>query len=151
VNTLSYRTISANNTTVRKEWVVIDASNQILGRLSSKVARILRGKLKASFTPHVDCGDNVIIINAEKIRLTGKKWTDREHFHYTGYLGGQVIQSPADIFAKSPGRLIEKSVRGMLPKNKLGNAIIKNLHVYSGTEHKHEAQQPKTIDLNTIK
>lgn len=151
MNTLSYKTISANKATVTKEWVVVDAQNQALGRFSSKVAKLLRGKYKTNYTPHVDCGDNVIVINAEKIRLTGKKWTDREHFSHTGYQGGQVIRTPQDIFEKSPSSLIEKSVRGMLPKTILGNAIIKNLHVYSGTEHTHAGQQPKNVDINSLK
>lgn len=151
MNTLSYKTISVNKATVTKEWVVVDAQNQALGRFSSKVAKLLRGKYKTNFTPHVDCGDNVIVINADKIRLTGKKWTDRVHFTHTGYQGGQVVRTPQDIFEKDPTRLIEKSVKGMLPKSILGNAIIKNLHVYTGTSHKHDGQQPKSIDINSLK
>jgi large subunit ribosomal protein L13 len=151
VNTLSYKTISANKATVTKEWVVVDAQNQTLGRFSTKVAKLLRGKYKTNFTPHVDCGDNVIVINAEKIRLTGKKWTDRVHFSHTGYQGGQVIKTPMDLFEQDPASLIEFSVRGMLPKTKLGNAIHKNLHVYTGKEHSHEGQKPKKIDINTLK
>ena len=151
MNTLSFRTISANKKTVTKEWVIVDAQNQILGRFSTKVAKLLRGKYKTNFTPHVDCGDNVVVINADKIRLTGKKWTDRTHFSHTGYQGGQVILSPQKIFEKRPERLIEKSVRGMLPKNKLGDAIFKNLHVYCGSEHSHQGQQPKVIDVNSLK
>jgi len=151
VNTLSYKTVSANKATVKKEWVIVDADNQILGRFASKVAKLLRGKYKTNFTPHVDCGDNVIVINASKIRLTGKKWTDRKHFSHTGYQGGQVVQSPEDIFKKNPCRLIEKSVRGMLPKTILGDAIIKNLHVYADDKHKHEGQQPKILDINSLK
>lgn len=151
MNTLSYKTVSANKATVTKEWVVVDAQNQALGRFSSKVAKLLRGKYKVNYTPHVDCGDNVVVINADKIRLTGKKWTDREHFSHTGYQGGQVIKSPLDIFQKNPGDLIEKSVKGMLPKSILGNAIIKNLHVYTGTDHKHDGQKPKALDINSLK
>ncbi len=151
MNTLSYRTISANKATVTKEWVVVDAQNQTLGRFSSRVAKLLRGKYKTNYTPHVDCGDNVIVINAEKIRLTGKKWTNRVHFTHTGYQGGQVIRTPKDIFEKNPASLIELSVRGMLPKTILGNAINKNLHVYVGSEHKHEGQKPKVIDINSLK
>jgi large subunit ribosomal protein L13 len=151
MNTLSYRTISANKATVTKEWVIVDAQNQALGRLSSKVAKLLRGKYKSNFTPHVDCGDNVIVLNADKIKLTGKKWTDREHFSHTGYQGGQIVLSPLAIFTKSPEALVEKSVRGMLPKNRLGDAIYKNLHVYSGATHKHDGQQPKPIDINSLK
>ena len=151
MNTLSYKTISVNKATTTKEWVVVDAQNQALGRLSSKVAKLLRGKYKANYTPHVDCGDNVVVVNADKIRLTGKKWTDRVHFTHTGYQGGQVVRTPQQIFDKNPGDLIEKSVRGMLPKNILGNAIIKNLHVYSGDTHKHEGQKPKSLDINSLK
>ncbi len=151
MNTLSYKTISVNKVTATKDWVIVDAQNQALGRFSSKVAKLLRGKYKVNFTPHVDCGDNVVVINADKIKLTGKKWTDRKHFSHTGYQGGQVVKSPMQIFQKDPADLIEKSVKGMLPKSILGNAIHKNLHVYSGTEHKHEGQQPKLIDINSLK
>ncbi|HEY9123388.1 MAG TPA: 50S ribosomal protein L13 [Bacteroidales bacterium] len=151
MNTLSYKTISVNKATAQKEWVIVDAQNQALGRLSSKVAKLLRGKYKPSYTPHVDCGDNVIVINADKVRLTGKKWTDREHFSHTGYQGGQVVLSPMDIFKKNPCRLIEKSVKGMLPKNILSNKLIGNLYVYVGENHKHEGQQPKSIDINSLK
>ena len=151
VDTLSYKTISANKTTVNKEWVVVDAEGLILGRMASKVAKILRGKNKASFTPHVDCGDNVIVINAEKVVLTGKKMTDKVYLRHTGYPGGQRKQSPEDILKKYPERLVEKAVRGMLPKNRLGRKLFKNLHVVIGAEHKFEAQKPKVVDLNTIK
>lgn len=151
MNTLSYRTISANKATVTKDWVLVDAENQTLGRFSTKVAKLLRGKYKTNFTPHVDCGDNVIVINAEKIKLTGKKWTDRVHFTHTGYQGGQIVRTPMDIFEKDPTALIELSVRGMLPKTILGKAIHKNLHVYAGANHKHEGQKPKTIDINSLK
>lgn len=147
MNTLSYKTISANKATVVKEWVVVDATNAILGRLSSEVASILRGKHKPSFTPHVDCGDNVIVINAEKVRLTGNKMNDRVHFSYTGYPGGQNVVTPAAMKAKDPTRLVEHAVRGMLPKNRLGRELFRNLHVYAGNEHPHEAQKPKTIEL----
>jgi large subunit ribosomal protein L13 len=151
VNTLSYKTISVNKATATKEWVVVDAQNQALGRFSTRVAKLLRGKYKTNFTPHVDCGDNVIVINADKIRLTGKKWTGRVHFTHTGYQGGQVVRTPKDIFEKHPTALVEMAVRGMLPKTKLGNAIHKNLHVYTGAEHKHEGQKPKKIDINSLK
>jgi large subunit ribosomal protein L13 len=151
VDTLSYKTISANKATVNKEWVLIDAENMILGRLASEVAKIIRGKNKPEFTPHVDCGDNVIVINAEKVVLTGNKLTDREHFRHSGYPGGQTRISPQRILDKYPGRLLEMAVKGMLPKNKLGRALFKNLHVVVGTEHKYEAQKPKVIDLNTNK
>lgn len=148
MNTLSYRTVSANNATVQKEWFVVDATNQVLGRLSSQVASILRGKHKTSYTPHVDCGDNIIIINAEKIRLTGKKWTDKEYVRHTGYPGGQRITSPADIAVDNPGKIIEMAVKKMLPRNRLGNSIFNNLHVYAGPDHPHAAQQPRELKLN---
>jgi large subunit ribosomal protein L13 len=151
VNTLSYKTISANKETANKQWIVVDAQNQVLGRFSSKVSKLLRGKHKPNYTPHADCGDNVIVINADKIRLTGKKWTDRVHFTHTGFQGGQVVRTPQMIFDKKPEGVIEKSVKGMLPKTRLGNALYRNLHVYAGTDHKHEAQQPKEFDINTIK
>jgi large subunit ribosomal protein L13 len=151
VDTLSYKTISANKATVNKEWVVIDATGQTLGRMASKVAKLLRGKYKPNFTPHVDCGDNVIIINADKVVLTGKKWTDRIYLRYTGYPGGQRETTPAQLLEKGANRLVHKVVKGMLPKNRLGAALLKNLYVYAGTEHIHEAQQPKTIDINALK
>ncbi|MDU1906091.1 MAG: 50S ribosomal protein L13 [Dysgonomonas sp.] len=151
MDTLSYKTISANKATAQKEWVVVDASGQTLGRLASKVAKLLRGKYKPSFTPHVDCGDNVIIINADKVVLTGNKWNERVYLRYTGYPGGQREMTPAVLLEKGADRLMHKVVKGMLPKNKLGAALLKNLYVYAGTEHKHEAQQPKTIDINTLK
>ncbi len=148
MNTLSYRTISANNATVQKEWFVVDATNQVLGRLSSKVAGILRGKHKTNFTPHVDCGDNIIVINAEKIRLTGKKWTDKPYVRHTGYPGGQRITTPDKVALNNPGRIIEMAVKKMLPRNRLGNAIFNNLYVYAGPDHPHAAQQPKELKLN---
>jgi len=151
VDTLSYKTVSANKATVQKEWFVVDATDQALGRLASKVAKILRGKNKPSYTPHVDCGDNVVIINAEKVRLTGNKLNDKIYIRYSGYPGGQRKQTPSEILAKYPERLIEKAVKGMLPKNRLGRRLFTNLKVYAGPEHKQEAQQPKVIDLSTIK
>ena len=146
-----YKTISANDTDVQKEWYIVDATNQVLGRLSSKVAKILRGKNKPGFTPHIDCGDSVVIINAEKIRLTGKKWTDKKYVRYSGYPGGQKFTTPEELIKKRPVKIIEMAVKGMLPKNKLGNAIFKNLFVYSGSEHPHQAQKAKEIDLDLIK
>ncbi len=153
MNTLSYKTISANKMTVKKEWVVVDATDQVLGRLGSKVAKLLRGKYKPDFTPHVDCGDNVIVINADKVKLTGKKWTDRVYLRHTGYPGGQRSMSPADLMSRPNGvdRLVRKVVKGMLPKNRLGDKLLHNLYVYAGGEHKHEAQQPKVIDINLYK
>ena len=151
MDTLSYKTISVNRETAQKEWVEIDATGQTLGRLSSKVAKLLRGKYKASFTPHVDCGDNVIILNADKVILTGNKWTERKYYRYSGYPGGQREYTLADLLAKSPDRLFRKVVKGMLPKNKLGDAILNNLFVYAGNEHPHQAQKPKKIDINSLK
>jgi len=151
VDTLSYKTVSANKATVNKEWVVIDANNEVLGRLSTKVTNLLRGKYKANYTPHVDCGDNVIIINAEKIRLTGKKLTDKVYVRHTGFPGGQRFSTPKEILRKRPIALIEHAVKGMLPKNKLASDLYRNLFVYAGTEHPHEAQKPKVINLSSIK
>ena len=153
MDTLSYKTISANKATVKKEWVVVDATDQVLGRLASKVAKILRGKYKPEFTPNVDCGDNVIIVNAEKIIITGNKMTEKEYLRYTGYPGGQRSETPADILAKPNGaeKLIRRTVKGMLPKTRLGEHILKNLKVYAGEEHPHAAQNPKAIKLNEIK
>lgn len=141
----------ANDATVKKEWVVIDATNLILGRLSSQVAKILRGKNKPSYTPHVDCGDNVIIINADKVRLTGRKLTDKQYVRHTGYPGGQRFSTPKEMLQRKPIWVIEHAVKGMLPKNRLGAEMFRNLHVYSGPEHPHEAQQPKKIELSNIK
>lgn len=147
MDTLSYKTVSLNKETANKEWVIVDAEGLVLGRLASEVAKILRGKNKPGFTPHVDCGDNVIVINAEKVVLTGKKMTDKTYIRHTGYPGGQRFQNPQDILAKYPERLVEKAVKGMLPKNKLGRKLYKNLHVVIGAEHKFEAQTPKVVDL----
>ena len=151
MDTLSYKTVSINKSTAQKEWVVVDAKDLVLGRMASKVAKLLRGKYKPSFTPHVDCGDNVIVVNADKVRLTGKKWTDRIYYRHTLYPGGQRETTPAEMMAKSPEKLIRKVVKGMLPKNILASHIINNLYVYSGAEHPHAAQQPKVIDLQLIK
>ena len=130
---------------------MVDADGQTLGRMSSIVAKLLRGKYKTNFTPHVDCGDNVIVINADKINLTGKKWTDKSYIRHTGYPGGQRSLTATELFDKDPARLVENAVKGMLPKNKLGSALFRNLKVYSGTEHDQEAQKPKVINLNEIK
>lgn len=148
MDTLSYKTISANKNTVNKEWVLVDAEGQTLGRMSSIVAKLIRGKFKPNYTPHVDCGDNVIVINAEKIILTGKKWTEKSYIRHTGYPGGQKSLTATELFGKDPARLVEKSVKGMLPKNKLGSTLFRNLKVYVGSEHNQEAQKPKTINLN---
>ena len=151
MNTLSYKTISANNATVNKEWLLVDAEGEVLGRLASKVAKLLRGKYKTNFTPHVDCGDNVIVINADKIRMTGEKMSNRLHFSHSGYPGGQKRKTPAEILEKKPGALVQMAIKGMLPKNRLGRKILKNLHIFVNAEHTHEAQKPKTITLNSIK
>jgi len=145
VNTLSYKTISANKATVTKDWVVVDAQDVVLGRLSSEVAKLIRGKHKPNFTPHVDCGDNVIVINSDKIKLTGNKWDEKEYVRHSGYPGGQKKMTPRQLMAKSSTRIVEKAVRGMLPKNRLGRALFGNLYVYEGAEHPHEAQNPKEI------
>ena len=151
MNTLSYKTVSANKETVEKEWYIVDAKDVVLGRLASVVAMVLRGKHKPSFTPHVDCGDNVIVINADKITLTGSKMTDKQYVRHSGYPGGQRKQTPEDLLSKKPEAVVEKAVRGMLPKSRLGNAIFRNLFVYAADTHPHEAQQPKELDLNKIK
>lgn len=151
MDTISFKTVSANKATANKGWVLIDAENEVLGRLASKVAYILRGKNKPEFTPHADAGDNVIIINAEKVKLTGKKMEQKEYIRYTGYPGGQRFATPTDLLTKNPTAVIEKAVSGMLPKNKLGDALRRNLFLYAGTDHPHAAQQPKEVKLNTIK
>ncbi len=148
MDTLSYKTISANKSTITKEWVVVDAEDAVLGRLASNVARIIRGKHKTSYTPHVDCGDNVIIINADKVRLTGKKLTDKVYVRHTGHPGGQRFQTPKEVFEKYPERVLERAVKGMLPKSRLGRRLFTNLFVYAGNEHPHAAQQPKELKFN---
>ena len=150
MNTLSYKTVSETAKTVKKEWVVIDATDVVLGRLASKVAYILRGKNKPSYTPHMDCGDNVIIVNADKVKLTGKKLTDKVYIRHTGYPGGQRFSTPKDILAKKPTELLRMAVKGMLPKTRLGEKLIGNLYLYQGSEHPHAAQQPKTLKFNEI-
>ena len=145
MESLSFKTQSANKSTVEKGWVVVDADSQILGRLASQVARIIRGKHKASYTPHVDCGDRVIVINADKIRLTGNKWNDKQYVRHTGYPGGQRFATPRQLKDKSATLIVEKAVRGMLPKNRLGRKLFKSLYVYNGSEHPHEAQNPKVL------
>lgn len=151
MDTLSYKTVSSKSSTVKKEWLLIDAENQVLGRLASKAARLLRGKLKTNFSPHVDCGDNVIIINADKVRLTGKKLSDKIYLSHSGYPGGQKEISPVELFRKKPAAVVEKAIKGMLPKNRLGADLFRNLYVYAGPDHPHQAQQPKTISLTSIK
>jgi len=151
MDTLSYKTISANKDTVSKDWVLVDAENEILGRLATKVAKIARGKYKPNFTPHVDCGDNVIIINAEKIELSGNKWDQKQYVRHTGYPGGQRFTTVRQMLEKKPTEIIRKAVKGMLPKNKLGDALLRNVFIYAGSEHPHQAQQPQKINLNTLK
>jgi large subunit ribosomal protein L13 len=151
VNTLSYKTVSANKETVEKEWYIVDAKDVVLGRLASVVAMVLRGKHKPSFTPHVDCGDKVIVINADKIKLTGKKMSDRKYISHSGYPGGQRFQTPEDLLSKKPEAVVERAVKGMLPKSRLGSEMFRNLFVYAADTHPHEAQQPKELDLNKIK
>ena len=150
MDTLSYKTVSLNKATVDKQWLVIDATDLALGRLSSRIALILRGKNKPGFTPNVDCGDNVIVINAEKVALKGKKMTNRVYTRYTGYPGGQRFTTPREILAKRPAELIRRAVKGMLPKTRLGDKQLGNLYVYAGAEHPHQAQNPKEIKLNEI-
>ena len=147
MNTLSYKTVSANKTTVNKEWVIIDAEGKVLGRLASVVASMLRGKHKTDYTPHVDCGDNVIVINAEKAILTGDKMAEKEYVRHTGYPGGQRVEKAHQLLKKKPIALVEYAVKGMLPKSRLGSALYRNLHIYAGNSHPHEAQKPKLIEI----
>lgn len=147
MNTLSYKTISANKETVDKKWIVVDAKDQVLGRFCSQVASILKGKNKTNYTPHVDCGDNVIVINAEKIKLTGKKMTDKQYIRHTGHPGGQRFATPRELMAKDGRRVVENAVKGMLPKTRLGRKQYTNLYVYVGSEHPHDAQQPTSVTI----
>jgi large subunit ribosomal protein L13 len=151
VNTLSYKTVSANTETSGKKWLLVDAEGQTVGRLASKVAKLIRGKHKVNFTPHADCGDNVIIINAEKVSFSGTKLVNKEYIRYTGYPGGQRSLTAQEILQKQPQRLIEKAVKGMLPKNTLGRQLFTNLKVYVGSEHKQEAQKPVVMNLDSFK
>ena len=151
MSTLSYKTLSATPDTIQKEWILIDAENQTLGRLATRVANVLRGKHKPSYTPHMDCGDNVIIINAEKVILTGNKMTDKTYVRHTGYPGGQRFSTPKQLLTSHPERIVEHAIRGMLPKNRLGDALYRNLKVYAGPEHPHQAQNPKVVNLNDIR
>lgn len=151
MDTLSYRTESAKPTTINKEWILIDAEGQIVGRLASIAAQFLRGKYKTNYTPHMDCGDNVVIINAEKIRFTGKKMTDKQYVHHTGYPGGQRFATPRELLQRKPIVILEHAIRGMLPKNKLGDKLYRNLYVYAGSEHEQQAQKPRLINLKDIK
>ncbi len=145
MESLSYKTVSANSSTVEKQWWIVDAENQILGRLSSEIAKVIRGKNKASFTPHVDCGDHVIVINADKVALSSDKGETKEYQRYSGHPGGRTVTSAKVIRATKPEMMIEKAVKGMLPKNKLASRQFFNLHVFAGAEHNHQAQQPKPL------
>ncbi|MCU0356194.1 MAG: 50S ribosomal protein L13 [Cyclobacteriaceae bacterium] len=143
----SYKTKHSNQASIEKAWVLVDAKDQVLGRVASQIAHIIKGKHKTSYSPHLDCGDHVVVINAEKVKMTGKKWSDRVIFTHSGYPGGQREHTPANIRAKHPERLVEHAVRGMLPKNRLGRELFRSLHVYAGAEHPHSAQQPKPIKI----
>lgn len=151
MDTLSYKTVSANAATVNKNWILVDAQNEPLGRFASKVANLIRGKHKTNFTPHVDCGDNVVVINASKIKLTGNKWEDKKYITFSGYPGGQKVATAKEVMEKHPNRMVEKAVKGMLPNGKLGRALYRNLYVYEGAEHQQEAQQPKEIKVSDLK
>lgn len=151
MDTLSYKTVSANKATVQKGWLLVDAENETVGRLASKVAYLVRGKHKTSYTPHVDCGDNVVIINAEKVRFSGNKSNDKVYTRYTGYPGGQRFTTPKELMEKHPERILELAIGRMLPKTKLGDRLRRNVFVYAGPTHKQEAQNPTKIDLNTVK
>jgi len=148
LDAISYKTVSANAKTADKKWVIVDATDMVVGRFSSEVAKIIRGKHKPSYTPHVDCGDNVIVINAEKVRFTGKKLHDKEYVRHTGHPGGQRFASPAEWMKKNPALILENSIRGMLPKNSLGRHLFTNLHIYVGSEHPHEAQKPTPVKFS---
>ncbi|MEM7102040.1 MAG: 50S ribosomal protein L13 [Bacteroidota bacterium] len=143
MDTLSYKTKSAKKEEVVHNWYILDAENQVLGRMASKIAHVLRGKHKPSYTPHVDCGDYVIVINASKARLTGNKMDAKEYITFSGYPGGQKRIVARELLEKKPYALIENAVKGMLPKNKLGRKMYKKLFVYEGSEHPHEAQKPE--------
>ena len=151
MDTLSYKTLSANKETANKEWFIVDAEGQTLGRMASKIAKVLRGKYKTNFTPHADCGDYVVVINAGKIVMSGNKMEKREIFSHTGFPGGQKRTSPAQMLAKDETSVVKHAIKGMLPKNKLGRAILKNCHIYAGTQHEQEAQKPQTLNLNDLK
>lgn len=159
MDTLSYKTLAIGPDAKEESWVVVDATDQVLGRLCAKVAKLLRGKYKPGYCPYMECGDKVIIINADKIVLTGKKLTDKIYLSYTGYPGGQREATPEVLMKKSFNKhlkggkhpLFLRAMKGMLPKNRLGRKLIGNMYVYNGSEHPHEAQNPKVIDINTLK
>jgi large subunit ribosomal protein L13 len=145
VDTLSYKTKSANKETVERKWYIIDAEGEVVGRLCSNIASILRGKNKPTYTPHADTGDYVIVINSDKVRFTGKKWDQKEYITYSGYPSGQKRIKAGRLHEKKDYAIIENAVKGMLPKNTLGRQMYKKLFVYSGTEHPHEAQKPEPL------
>ena len=147
MDTRSYKTLSANDSTVEKKWWVVDVEGKVVGRAASEIARLLRGKHKPYFTPHVDCGDNVIVINADKVRFTGNKWAQKKYLRHSGYPGGQKVVGAKEMMDKHPVRIMEKAIKGMLPKNKLGRKVFGNLRVYAGNEHKHEAQDPQVYEI----
>lgn len=151
MDTLSYKTVSINKKNADKKWWVVDAQGQVLGRLASRIAMVLRGKHRPTFTPHADCGDYVVVINADKVVLSGDKWEQKTYIRHTGYPGGQRSRTAREVHDRHPERLVEYAVKGMLPKNRLGRAVLKNLHVYSQEQHKHEAQSPEPLDLSVIK
>lgn len=148
MDSLSYKTKSANSATVKKDWYIIDAENQVVGRIASQLAKVIRGKNKASFTPHVDCGDKVIVLNADKVRFTGNKIRDKKYLTFTGYPGGQKSTSATEMFEKHPTRVLYNAVKGMLPKNRLQKDYLKNLILIEGAEHNHGAQKPQQLELN---
>jgi len=150
VDTLSYKTLSSNKATANKQWFIVDAEGHTLGRMSSKIAKVLRGKYKTNFTPHADCGDYVVVINSEKIVMTGSKMNDREIFSHTGYPGGQKRITPLEMLAKDGTSVVKHAIKGMLPKNKLGAAILKNCYIFSGSKHDKEAQKPTVLNLNDL-
>lgn len=150
MDTNSYKTVSVNKETAQKEWVIVDAENQILGRLAARIAFVLRGKHKPCFTPNADCGDNVIVINAEKIKITGNKFEQKEYVRHSGYPGSQRFRTVRETMAMDPTWVLKNAIKGMLPKSKLGTAQLRNVRIYAGTEHGQEAQQPKPLDINTI-
>ena len=147
VNTLSYKTKSAKPHEVERKWMIVDAENEIVGRLCTQVAAVLKGKHKASYTPHVDTGDYVIVINADKVRFTGSKWKQKEYITFSGYPGGQKRKTAEEMLAKKPKSIVERAVKGMLPKNTLGRAMYRKLFVYTGSEHPHTAQKPQTLNI----
>ncbi len=151
MDTLSYKTVSANKETADKKWHLVDAEGETLGRLATRVAKVLRGKYKTNYTPHADCGDYVVVINAEKIELSGKKWDDKVYTRHTGYPGGQRTLTAKELLEKRPIRLVEKAVKGMLPKNRLGSKLYSNMYVFAGAEHDKDAQKPVKLDLTSIK